>query len=104
MIQNSRVLTREANPIPLISAVQAATQAEYLAAAQREVLMSTIEQTWRFEVAESAPVSGVTVERVNPLLKIANWLNRLGRRGINENYLESRQSIDYNAGIRGIRF
>jgi len=104
MIQNSRVLTREANPIPLISAVQAATQAEYLAVAQREVLMSTIQQTWRFEVAEPAPVSAVNVERVNPLLKIASRLNRLGSRRINEDYLASRQSIDYNAGIRGIRF
>jgi len=102
MIQNGRVLTREPNPISFISAVQTTTPADYLVIPERAI--PTNKQTWIFEVAEMAPVSGVTVERVNPLLKIANWLNRLGRRRINENYLESRQSIDYNAGIRGIRF
>jgi hypothetical protein len=103
MIQNSRVLTREVNPISLISAVQATTQAEYLAVAQREVLMSTIEQTWRFEVADKAPVNTMTDGQVNPFVKIANWLSHLGSRRINENYLESRQNIDYSAGIRSIR-
>ena len=102
MIQNSRVLTREANPIPLISAAQATTQAEYLAVAKREVLMSTMQQTWRLEIAKSAPVSGVTVERVNPLLRIADWFNRVGSGTINESHLESRHNVAQNFRINGM--
>ena len=102
MIQNSRVLTTEANPISFISAMQATTPADYLAVPQRAI--PTNKQTWIFEVAEMAPVSTETVERANPLLRIANWFNRLGSVRINETYLQSRQNVHVNPRINGAGF
>jgi hypothetical protein len=101
MMRNSRVLTREANPISLISAVQASSEAEYLVAAQREVMMSTIQQTWRLEVADRAPADRTTPGHVNPLVRIMKWLSYLGSRGIDDSYLKSRPSFPPNFRIGG---
>jgi len=101
MAQNSKVLTREADPISTIS-TRAATMEGYPVVAERRIPVSTTEQRWTLRVVKRIPVSDIIPERVNPLPKIANWLSRLGSGRINEGRLESRQNIDYNPRIRGI--
>lgn len=101
MAQNSKVLTREADPISTIS-TRAATMEGYPVVAEKRIPVSTTEQRWTLRVVKRIPVSDIIPERVNPLPKIANWLSRLGSGRINEGRLESRQNIDYNPRIRGI--
>jgi hypothetical protein len=101
MAQNSKVLTREADPISLIS-TGAATMEGCPVVAEKRIPVSTTEQRWTLQVVERIPVGDIIPERVNPLPKIANWLSRLGSGRINEGRLESRQNIDYNPRIRGI--
>jgi len=101
MIQNGGALAREMNPISLISAVQTATRADYVAVAEREVTMSTIQRTWMFEAAEKAPVERIHITRANPLSAITRWLNYLGNRRLDDSYLKSNQNIPRNFGVGG---
>jgi hypothetical protein len=99
MVQNSKVLTREANPISLISTEPATTLEDYPVITEREVPMSTIEQTWIFEVEEETPVGRTTPKSVNTLVKIVKWLNHLGSGKIDDSCLESRHNIHHEFRI-----
>lgn len=102
MIQNSKVLTQEANPISLISTRPTTTLEDYPTITEREVPVSTIEQIWISQVDEKSRVGRTTPGLVNILVKIAKWLNRLGSGRINESYLESRHNVYQYPRIRGI--
>jgi hypothetical protein len=104
MIQSGEVLTGEPNPISLVSTGRTETQEEYLNIAERRMPVNTIEQSWTFEVAQKAPVNRMTPGQVNPLVKIAKWLNHLGNGRISESYLESRRTVPTNFRIGGIGF
>jgi hypothetical protein len=100
MAQNRELLTRETNPISLVS-TRAGTLERYPVATERRMPMSTTGQSWTLQVAERIPVSDIP-ERVNPLLKIVKRFNRLGSGTINESRLESRHNIPQNFRINGI--
>jgi hypothetical protein len=102
MIQSNEVLTPEDNRISLISTRRTATQEDYLTVTEREIPVSTTEQTWIFEVGEKTHVGRTTPKLVNTLVKIIKWLNHLGSRRINDSYLESRHNIHDNPRIKGI--
>jgi hypothetical protein len=104
MIQNSEVLTREANRISPISARRTITQEDYLTIAETEIPVNPIEQTWLFEVGGRARVNRVTPGLLNPFVKIVSWLNHLGSAKIDDSCLESRHNIHHNFKINGIRF
>jgi hypothetical protein len=102
MIQNSKVLAGEANPISLVSTGRTAMQEEYVSIAERRIPVSMSEQSWTFEVAQKAPTNRMTPGQVNPLVRIAKWLNHLGNGRISESYLESRSTVPTNFRIGGI--
>jgi len=101
MTQNGKVLTREADPVSLMSR-RVATLEDDPVYSERRIAMTTAQQKWTLQVAQRIPVSDIMPERVNPLLKIANRLSRLGIGRIDVGHLESKQNIGYNPGIRGI--
>jgi hypothetical protein len=103
MIQSSEVLTREDNRISLVSARRTTTQEDYLAIAEMEIPVNTIEQSWIFEAGEKARVGRTTPELVNTLVKIIKWLNHVGSGKIDDCCLESRHNIHHNLRINGIR-
>jgi hypothetical protein len=102
MIQSSEALAGEANRISLVSARRAPTQEDYLAIAEREMPVTTIDQTWIFEVGERARVSRTAPRLVNTLVNIIKWLNHLGGGKVDDSRLESRQNIHHNFRINGI--
>jgi hypothetical protein len=104
MIQNSEVLTREDNPISLVSARRVTTQEGYLAIAERAIPVNTIEQSWIFEVGEETRPGRTTLRFVDTLANVARWLNHLGSGRIDDSCLEARHNIHHNFKMNGIRF
>jgi hypothetical protein len=102
MIQNSEVLTREANRISLVSARQATTQEDYPAIAEMEIPMSATEQTWIFEAGEKARAGRATFKSVNTMVNIIKWLSRVGTGKIDDRHLEARHNIHHNVRINSI--
>ena len=103
MIQNSEVLTGEANRTSLVSARRTITQEDYLTITERQIPVYMTEQSWIFEVGEKTCVGRTTPKLVNALVKIIKWLYHLGSAKIDESRLESRQNIHHNFRINGIR-
>jgi hypothetical protein len=101
MVQNSEVLIREDNRISLISARRITAQEDYLAVAERALPMTG--PTWTFEVGEKHLVTRTTPRLANTLVKMANWLGRLGSGKISDGYLESRHNIHHDFRTNGIR-
>lgn len=104
MVQNSKVLTREANPISPIATGSATTLEDYPIMTEREVPMSTIGQTWTFEFGEDIPVDRTVPKSVNTLVKIVRWLNHVGSGKIDGGLLESRHNIRHGFRTNGIGF
>jgi hypothetical protein len=102
MIQNSEVLTREANRISLVSPRRTATQEDYLTIAEREMPVNTTEQTWIFEAGEEARVGRITPRLVSTLANFIKWLNHLDGGKIDDSCLEARHNIHHNFRINGI--
>jgi hypothetical protein len=104
MIQSGEALTGEANRISLVSARPTTTQEGHLTITERELLVSTTEQTWIFEVEEKTRVGRTTLKLVDTLVKIIKWLNHVGGGKIDDSCLEARHNIHHNFRINGIRF
>jgi hypothetical protein len=102
MIQRNEVLTREDNRISLISTKSRTTQEDHLTITEREILVSTTEQTWIFEVGEKTRVGRTTPKLVNALVKIIKWLNHVGSGKIDDSLLEARHNIHHNFRVKGI--
>lgn len=104
MMQNSEVLTTEANRISLVSVRRATTQEDYVTIAERAIPLGAIEQTWIFEVGETTRVGRTTPRLANTFVRVVNWLNHLGGGRIDDGRLECRHNIHHNFKTNGIRF
>lgn len=102
MIQKNEVLTREENRISFIAARRTTMQEDYPTIAEREMPVTTIEQTWIPEDGEKTRVGRTTPKLVNTLVNIIKWLNHVGSGKIDESRLEARHNIHHNFRINGI--
>jgi len=102
MVQNSEVLTGEANRVSLISTGRPATLEDYPVVAERELAVNTTEQSWIVE--RKTRVSRTTPRLVSTLVEIMNWLSHLGSARIHDRCLESRHHMYHSLTINRIRF
>jgi hypothetical protein len=101
MTQRNEVLTREDNRISLISTTRATTPEDYLTIAEGELPISTRQQTWEVEVGQETSVGRKNTKLASTLVKLIEWLNRLGSGRIDDGYLESRHNTHDNPRIKG---
>jgi hypothetical protein len=79
-------------------------QEDYPTIIEREIPVSTTEQTWIFEVGEKARAGRRTPKLGSFLVDIIRWLYYLGSGKIDDRLLEARHKIHQNTRINDIRF
>ena len=104
MVQKGEVLTRENNGTSLISRTRTAMEEDYLNVTEREITVSTIEQTGRLKLREETGVRRRTPKPGSLLVAIIRWLYYLGSGKVDDRLLEARHRIHQNTRIDDIRF
>ena len=104
MVQKGEVLTREDNRTSLISRTRTAMEEDYLNVTEREIPVSTTEQTGRLVLREETGAGRRTPKPGSLLVDIIRWLYYLGSGKVDDRLLEARHKIHQNARIDDIRF
>jgi hypothetical protein len=104
MVQKGEVLTREDNRTSLVSRTRTAMEEDYLNVTEREIPVSTIEQTWRLKPGEETGAGRTTPKPGSFLVDVIRWLYYLGSGKVDDRLLEARYKIHQNTGINDIRY
>jgi hypothetical protein len=104
MVQKGEVLTREDNGTSLISRTRTAMEGDCLNVTEREIPVSTTEQTGRLKLGEETGIGRTTPKSGSFLVGIIRWLYYLGSGKVDDRLLEARHKIHQNTGINDIRF